>query len=158
MSMNLNSQNNNLILLSIIILFVMHACYAQTGVINVADNGWRLFPDTSAQWKNDNIYLPGEFDLNKLSVNPPTGGWNVLNNMTGISVTLPATVEEYYWGKFGFRPYKNAYYFEDDDNQVKNGNYLVFPGGGSGLRFLKVSKIKRLYFISGELVSELKYM
>ncbi len=124
MDKNSKLMKTGVLILFTALLFATQSNFAQMEVINVADNGWRLFPDTAAQWKKDNIYLPGEFDLNKLPVNPPTGGWNVLNNSTGISVTLPATVEEYYWGKFGFRPYKNAYYFEDDDNQVKNGNYL----------------------------------
>jgi len=32
-------------------------------------------------------------------VNPPTGGWAELNNQAGIGVSLPATVEEFYFNK-----------------------------------------------------------
>ncbi|HKJ31461.1 MAG TPA: malectin domain-containing carbohydrate-binding protein [Balneolales bacterium] len=111
------------IIFSIFLVFFANYCNAQTEIIKVPDSGWRLWPDTAAKWRNDKIFLPGTFDLKKLPVNPPDGGWNVLNTSNGISVTLPATVEEYYWGKFGLRPYKNAYYFEKKDHEVENGNY-----------------------------------
>ncbi len=63
------------------------------------DHGWRLWLDERAEWKNDKLYLPDEVDLAKLPANPPTGGWKVLSGQAGIPVTLPGTVEEYYWGK-----------------------------------------------------------
>ena len=63
------------------------------------DDSWRLWLDENAAWKNDPLYLPEEVDLAKLPVNPPMGGWDVLNEHAGNPVTLPATVEQYYWGK-----------------------------------------------------------
>ncbi|HZU09227.1 MAG TPA: glycoside hydrolase [Pseudacidobacterium sp.] len=87
------------------------------------DEGWRMWPDTKAAWKEDTIYLPGEFSLSQLPVNPPTGGWAALSSSQGTSVTLPATVEQFYWGAFGHRPYKNEYKFEETDHEVKNGSY-----------------------------------
>lgn len=104
-------------------LWIVTAGLAQNK-IDIPDTGWRLWPDTAAAWKNDTIFLPEEVNLKTLPVNPPTGGWDMLNTSQGIEVTLPSTVEEHYWGDFGFRPYQNEYYFERDDNQVKNGNYL----------------------------------
>ncbi len=92
-------------------------------VIRIPDEGWRLWPDTAATWKDDQIFLPDEVDLSLLPVNPPTGGWQVLTPATGIPVTLPATVEQYYWGEFGLKPYHEAYYFEREDDGVMNGNY-----------------------------------
>ncbi|MBN2365474.1 MAG: glycoside hydrolase, partial [Calditrichaeota bacterium] len=91
--------------------------------LQIPDDGWRLWPDTAADWENDTLYLPDEVNLDKIPVNIPTGGWEILTPTSGREVELPATVEQYYWGNFGFRPYKNAYYFEEEDNQVQNGNY-----------------------------------
>ena len=65
----------------------------------VLDDSWRLWLDEKADWKNDTLYLPDEVDLAKLPVNPPTGGWDALNEQAGIPVTLPGTVEEHYWDK-----------------------------------------------------------
>ena len=96
----------------------------QEFIIKVPDKGWRLWPDAEAKWKVDNIYLPAEVELKDLPLNPPTGGWDTLSPSRGIEVTLPSTVEEHFWGKFGFRDYKDEYWFEKEDSQVKNGNYL----------------------------------
>lgn len=92
-------------------------------LLEIPDNDWRLWPDTTAAWENDDIYLPDDYELADLPIHPPTGGWTFLNKTNGIEVTLPATVEQYFWGNFGFRTYDNEYYFEEEDPQVKNGNY-----------------------------------
>ena len=63
------------------------------------DHGWRLWLDKTAQWQNDPLYLPEDVKLGSMPVNPPTGGWSVLTDKAGIAVTLPATVEQFYWGK-----------------------------------------------------------
>ncbi len=91
--------------------------------LTIPDDGWRLWPDREAAWENDPLYLPDEVDLDKLPHNPPTGGWSVLDASRGIDVTLPSTVEQHFWGDFGFREYKNAYWFEKQDKSVQNGNY-----------------------------------
>ena len=92
--------------------------------VNIPDSGWHLWPDTQAQWKNDDLYLPEDVDLAKLPVNPPTGGWSALDGTKGITVTLPSTVEEHYWGKFGLRPYaRDEYTYGGRDPEVRNGNY-----------------------------------
>ncbi|WP_026441806.1 sugar-binding domain-containing protein [Pseudacidobacterium ailaaui] len=96
---------------------------SSTQELFLPDEGWRMWPDTKAAWEEDTIYLPGEFKLTELPVNPPTGGWEVLGFTQGVGVTLPATVEQFYWGAFGYRPYKNEYKFEDTDREVKNGSY-----------------------------------
>ena len=69
-------------------------------VTDLSDNDWKLWPDTAAPWQNDTLFLPGT-DLSKIPVNIPTGGWDALENAQGKTVHLPATVEEYYWGKNG---------------------------------------------------------
>jgi hypothetical protein len=66
------------------------------------DDSWQLWLDVDADWQNDPLFLSDEVDLNRLHVNPPTGGWKVLSSNTGIAVTLPGTVEEHYWGQNPF--------------------------------------------------------
>ncbi len=96
---------------------------AAQDILPVADLGWRLWPDRAAAWKDDALFLPADVDLKKLPVNAPTGGWGVLNRSTGVPVTLPTTVEEHFWGQSGPRPYKDEYWFERTDADVRNGNY-----------------------------------
>ena len=90
----------------------------------IPDDGWRLWPDTDAPWKDDALFLPGEADLPLLPVNPPTGGWSVLSPQQGIPVTLPASVEQYYWARLGSRPYTTAEYeYAESDQKLRNGAY-----------------------------------
>jgi beta-galactosidase len=89
----------------------------------IPDTGWRLWPDQTAEWKNDSIYLPEDVQLASLSVNAPTGGWDALSANQGIPVTLPCTIEQYFWGLQGLRPYHDEYRFETSDDEVKNGAY-----------------------------------
>ena len=64
------------------------------------DTGWRLQIDTNAPWKDDPLFLPDEVTpLAHLPLNQPTGGWTALDDKAGITVSLPATVEQFYWGK-----------------------------------------------------------
>ena len=92
-------------------------------MLSVPDGGWRLWPDTTAPWQADQVYLPGEKALSSLPENEPSGGWKVLSAAQGVPVVLPSTVEQHFWGKFGFRPYQNEYLYEGEDHQVQNGNY-----------------------------------
>jgi len=103
--------------------------YAQTAKISnpntdISMLGWRLWPDTAAQWKNDDLYLPADVNLAKLPINAPTGGWKALSQHQGINVTLPSTVEEHYWGKFGRRPYTKNEAQRGAGTAFGNGNYL----------------------------------
>lgn len=102
--------------------------------MDLPDTGWRIWPDVEAQWKNDRIFLPGEFEVARLPVNPPSGGWEALTSEKGVLAALPASVEQYFWGKFGLRPYGNdEYKYEPSspaaiqngtaDSEVKNGAY-----------------------------------
>src|SRR5579862_8112918 len=92
--------------------------------VDISKSGWRLWVDREAKWQNDRLYLPSEVDLAKMPVNPPTGGWQVLSHQGGIGVTLPSTVEEHYWGKFGTRPYGPHEAQRGADTSFPNGNYL----------------------------------
>lgn len=92
--------------------------------IAIPDEGWRLWPDAKAEWEHDEIFLPDEVELAKLPVNPPTGGWEALGPEQGIPISLPASVEQYYWGRLGSRPYTKAEYeYADQDPEVANGAY-----------------------------------
>jgi beta-galactosidase len=82
-----------------------------------------MWPDREAAWKNDTIYLSEDVRLESLPVNAPTGGWATLTTGRGIDVTLPATVEQFFWGINGYFPYKDEYKFEATDPQVKNAAY-----------------------------------
>ncbi len=100
----------------------------------IPDQGWRLWVDQQARWKDDTISLPedvrpdGPGDLARLPVNPPTGGWEVLEGegaVGAIPVTLPGTVEQHFWGKFGARAYMpEEYRYAADDPVPQNGAYF----------------------------------
>jgi beta-galactosidase len=66
----------------------------------LSGDGWELWLDHSALWYDDDIYLP-LVDVSLLPVNPPTGGWEKLYGTEKLTVAVPGTVEEYYWGKIG---------------------------------------------------------
>jgi beta-galactosidase len=107
----------------------------------IPDAGWRLWVDERAAWKQDAIYLPEDVAQGvdgvvmgggkALPVNAPTGGWNMLGNAAGIGVTLPGTVEQHFWGKYGAgddgkpRSYTpDEYRYAADDPAPQNGAYF----------------------------------
>jgi hypothetical protein len=97
--------------------------------VALPDDGWKLWVDRKAQWQDDTIYLPEDVDLAKLPVNPPTGGWDALSAKHDgdefTTVTLPTTVEQHFWGKFGERPYTpDEYRYAADDPIPQNGAYV----------------------------------
>ncbi|MBD3224180.1 MAG: hypothetical protein GF313_05585, partial [Caldithrix sp.] len=89
----------------LVLTFIWVACL-HGQVLEISDDDWHLWPDTSASWQDDQLNLPADVNLQELPVNPPTGGWTALNDRNGINVTLPATVEQFFWGKLGQKPYK----------------------------------------------------
>ena len=67
----------------------------------LSGNNWSLWLDKAAAWYDDEIYMP-PVDISKLPVNPPTCGWDALrDNNSAITVNVPGTVEEHYWGQIG---------------------------------------------------------
>ncbi|GEC71741.1 hypothetical protein SAMN05443543_1012 [Flavobacterium flevense] len=60
---------------------------------------WRICLDKEATWANDKLFLTPE--ILKLPNNPPSEGWEMLEK-TGNEITIPATVEEHYWGENGY--------------------------------------------------------
>ena len=109
---------------AILLLCVLPSLGSAQLTLAVPDDGWRLWLDRAAAWEKDSIYLPADANLQKLPVNPPTGGWDVLSTADSKNVKLPATVEQYFWGVNGFRPYDGEYAYEAQDSVVKNGSYL----------------------------------
>ncbi|MDB5327538.1 MAG: glycoside hydrolase family 2 sugar binding protein [Phycisphaerales bacterium] len=90
---------------------------------DISTSAWRLWPDREAVWKDDVLFLPSEANP-KLPVNPPTGGWGVLDETQGIPVTLPSTVEEHFWGQPTTRPYALNEAQRGPKTSFPNGNYL----------------------------------
>jgi beta-galactosidase len=104
----------------------------------IPDDGWQLWVDQQAEWKNDAIFLPedvrpgGPGDIATLPVHAPTDGWEVLSAAPGpIPVTLPGTVEQHFWGSFGAgedgrpRSYTpDEYRYAADDPVPQNGAYF----------------------------------
>ncbi|HUZ97494.1 MAG TPA: hypothetical protein VMU57_21525, partial [Edaphobacter sp.] len=100
------------------------AAYPENGTL-VPDEGWRLWIDEKAEWKDDTIFLPEDVRLDKLPVNAPTGGWEVLTPSAGKEVLLPTSVEQHFWGKFGQRSYTSEEYrYAADDPIPQNGAYF----------------------------------
>jgi len=96
--------------------------------VSVPDDDWNLWLDTTAKWQDDQIFLPGEFELHRLAVNPPSGGWDTLYSRQGgehfQSVKLPTTVEQHFWGATGNRSYTpEEYRYAADDQVPQNGAY-----------------------------------
>ena len=118
----------------------------------IPDDGWHLWIDQHAQWKDDTIFLPedvrpgGPGDLAALPVNPPTGGWQLLTPQAGKQVTLPTTVEQHFWGKFGQRPYSpQEYDYAANDSIPQNGAYLGVSWWYRGIDIPLALKGKRIF-------------
>ncbi len=101
----------------------------------IPDEGWRLWIDHEAEWKNDEIFLPADVTQGAdgvvcgkgrpLPVNVPTGGWGSLSAAASKEVILPATVEQHLWGAFGHRSYTpEEYRYAADDPVPQNGAYF----------------------------------
>jgi hypothetical protein len=96
--------------------------------IALPDEGWSLWIDKEAQWREDEIFLPDDVHLERLPSNLPTGGWKALYARSGgpdfATVSLPSTVEQHFWGQYGPRPYTpEEYRYAADDPVPQNGAY-----------------------------------
>ena len=65
----------------------------------LSGSGWNLKLDLMADWQNDTAYLP-PVDVKSLPVNQPAFGWKGLGSPDK-TVSVPGTVEEYFWGANG---------------------------------------------------------
>ena len=100
------------------------AAWPENGTL-IPDTDWHLWVDEHAEWLNDTLHLPDDVDIAKLPTNAPTGGWEALAASSAIPVTLPSSVEQHLWGKFGQRSYTpNEYRYAADDPVPQNGAYF----------------------------------
>jgi hypothetical protein len=132
------------------------APYPENGTL-IPDDDWRLWIDDQAEWKNDPLFLPEDIIVDAegvlhgkgspLPVNEPTGGWGLLDHLTGIDVTLPTTVEQHFWGKFSSRrPYTpEEYRYAADDPVPQNGAYLGVSWWGRRIDIPAEWKGKRIF-------------
>src|SRR6266550_5855576 len=135
--------------------------YPENGAL-IPDDDWRLWIDEKAEWKNDPLFLPEDITVDSegvlhgkgspLPVNEPTGGWQLLDHLTGINVTLPTTVEQHHWGKFGAgenkapRPYTpEEYRYAADDPIPQNGAYFGVSWWGRAIHIPAEWKGKRIF-------------
>lgn len=138
---------------------------AGTDPLAIADEGWSLWIDQAAPWKDDDIHLPGRFDLKALPVNPPTGGWASLGSGDALRVDLPTTVEQHLWGKFGTRPYgADEYRYAEDDDVPQYGAYkgvswwskaIDIPASAKGRRVMlniRGARLRAEVFLNEQLV------
>ena len=140
--------------------FVAGAKANVSGAVNL-DQGWRLWLDPKAAWKDDAIYLPEDVELENLPVNAPTGGWAALSDSAGISVSLPATVEEFYFGK---KPARTAASTKPSNIVNAEGNYLGVswwyraftpPALAAGQRlvfYFPAGRLRSEVYVNGKLV------
>jgi len=62
----------------------------------LSGDGWHLWLDRKADWKNDRIYMP-PVDISSIPVKSPTCGWEKLHSDVSEDVSVPGTVEQYHW-------------------------------------------------------------
>nr|WP_232792878.1 sugar-binding domain-containing protein [Caulobacter hibisci] len=134
-------------------------------LLAVPDEGWSLWIDQAAAWKDDTLHLPSAVDLLTLPINPPTGGWSALQAPEAITVSLPTTVEEHFWGKFASRPYgADEYRYAEDDDVPRYGAYkgvswwsrsIDIPAAAKGKRVLlnlRGARLRAEVFLNERLV------
>ncbi len=97
--MNRNQKWNSILFA---FLLLSATCLSQTRYVqDLSNHQWKIVLDKQAIWEKDPLYLP-PVDLKQLPVNLPSGGWEMLEKSSNsVTTTLPATVEEFFWGKSG---------------------------------------------------------
>ncbi|MBA7579088.1 Beta-galactosidase [subsurface metagenome] len=83
-----------------LILFMSSHAFAERTVIDLAEKDWGVYRDLDAEWVGDNLHLP-PVDISRLPVNPPSCGWDGLDDRIEKTVRIPATIEEHFWGDNG---------------------------------------------------------
>jgi beta-galactosidase len=82
----------------LLVLLMVGTAAGQRTEVNLSGDGWNLWLDKRARWEQDMLYPP-PVDLKSLPINTPTGRWEVLSTANGLPVSVPETVEEYFWDK-----------------------------------------------------------
>ncbi len=92
--------NINKIIIVIALAITVCNSNAQERIVkDISQLDWSLWLDEEAEYWNDELHMP-PVDLSKVEVSIPGCGWENLQAL-GKPITLPATVEEYYWDKNG---------------------------------------------------------
>ncbi|MDR0866467.1 MAG: beta-glycosidase, partial [Candidatus Symbiothrix sp.] len=83
----------------LIVVFCAVDAFAQPRqTIDLSQSSWNITLDPAAKWENDVLYLP-PVNIAELPVNMPTQGWESIFARPDTSgVSVPATVEQYFWG------------------------------------------------------------
>ncbi|MBN1291830.1 MAG: hypothetical protein JXB48_08315 [Candidatus Latescibacteria bacterium] len=91
-----------LCLFLLIFNFVARNINAEPGryVEELSGEGWKLWLDLDAKWRNDPVSLP-PVQVKALPVNEPSCGWGNLEKLYDKDVSVPGTVEEHFWGANG---------------------------------------------------------
>ena len=81
---------------SLIVLFSFsYYCAAQRLHMELSSpDGWKVWLDEKAKWKEDKLFLPDELELSDVPVNLPTCCWTDLYKNRGKDCGVPTTVEE----------------------------------------------------------------
>lgn len=99
----------------------------EPGDRTVSIDALNIWCDQEASWQDDEIFLPGDFCVEDLPYNAPSIGWDALERVPDdaiVGADLPATVEEYFWGRFQKTDYTiDEYVFAAWDPDAKNGSY-----------------------------------
>jgi hypothetical protein len=62
--------------------------------LSLSGTGWKVWLDSTAEWKNDSLYLPRTLDLTYVPSNPPTCGWTEMFSGKGKTANVPGSFEE----------------------------------------------------------------
>jgi beta-galactosidase len=83
-----------------LVLVCFYTVKAQQQTIDISGINWKIWLDEKAAWIQDPLFIQ-PVPLSSLPVNKPTCGWQQLWDGRGKAVTLPANVEEHFWGRNG---------------------------------------------------------
>lgn len=86
------------IILFVLLTFSLHTFSQIT--VPISANEWKIWLDENALWEHDKLFLP-PYNLAEIPTNKPSCGWENLEKKNGITTKVPATVEQFYWGKNG---------------------------------------------------------
>jgi beta-galactosidase len=86
----------------IILLGIIWVTGAEAGErVDLSGLKWRIWLDRNAEWEAEKLHLP-PVDIGQIAVQTPGCGWDSLAKQKDLVVTtLPATVEEHFWGQNG---------------------------------------------------------
>ena len=85
-----------------LVVTIMSQMITAQEIVDISKQNWKLWLDETAEYWDDELFLP-PVNISELPVNEPTCGWDALYDGRGKDITVPATVEEHFWGDNGNR-------------------------------------------------------